>query len=113
MPQLELKVSHRLSVAEAIQCAGRWLDQLGDQHKDVVRDVKDTWTKSKADISCRIRGFKVTGALTVDAETVRVNAKLPLLAAVFKSQILEVEEALVKSLREALDKQKGARKTGS
>ena len=109
MPQLKLKVSHRLSVDEATQCARRWLDQLGDQHKDVVKHVKRTWTNNKADISCRIRGFKVTGSLTVDASTVRVNAKLPLLAALFKSQILEVEEALVKSLREALDKQKGAR----
>ena len=104
MPHLEMKVSHRLPLEEATQRSRQWLDQLGDLHKDAVRDVKVTWERRTADIGCRVRGFKVAGALTVDAEIVHVNVKLPLLAALFKSQILEVEEALVKSLRGVLDK---------
>jgi len=82
-----MDVSHQLGLEEALQ---RLRDKMESVHKEFggqVSDLREEWCENELAFGFSAVGMKIAGTVAVESALVRVNAKLPLAAAMFKGLI--------------------------
>lgn len=97
MPGISMVVPHALDQETA---TGRLKDGFGAMRKTYeqhVTDLQETWDGHTLTYSFKTFGFTIAGTLAVEPSEVKLNAKLPLAAMMFKGRIEE-------QIREQMDK---------
>ena len=99
MPRLTMETSHALGQEEAVRRLKKKLSALTDIYQSRVNDLQKEWNGNRFSFGFKAAGMKVAGALTVEDAEVKLDAKLPLAAMIFKGKIEErVREELGKLL---------------
>ncbi len=87
MALLTMDVPHQLGLEEAVQ---RLRDKLEAVHKEFsgqVSNLREEWCENELAFGFSAVGMTIAGKVAVEPALVRVNAELPLAAAMFKGFI--------------------------
>jgi len=99
MPRATVVVPHQLGQETALQRIQGKAEAVKAAFGGDVKDLHDEWHDNKMDFSFKASGFKISGAMLVQASDVRVDIELPLLAMAFKGMVeRKVQEELGKIL---------------
>ena len=97
MPQLNLEIPHALGQVLAIERLKERFSLAKATYKSQIVDLTEEWTGNTLTFAFRVIGMSVSGSLVVEDAAVKIHAKLPVAALVFKGLI-------EKQLREELHK---------
>ena len=101
MPSLNLNVPHLLSQDQAVERLKEKFRTIKEVYKDQISSLEEQWDGSAASFSLATQGVTITGTVTIDPSDVKVHAKLPLAAMLFKSKIeSKIRERLAEILAE-------------
>ncbi len=99
MPSLSVTVPH-LSTQEAVVSRLKGLLEHAKQRNlDKVQNLVEQWSDNTLNFGFKTFGFDVSGTVAVEPQQVKVDAKLPFAAMMFKGKI---EQALRDELTKAL-----------
>ena len=87
MGQLTMEVPHDLGKEEAGARLTSFLEQKRDEYEEHMGGLEADWTGEELTFSFAAVGMKVNGNMVVEDDCVRINAKLPLVAMMFKGKI--------------------------
>jgi putative polyhydroxyalkanoate system protein len=93
------EVRHQLGRQEAIQRLQAFVEQLRERYQEHVSHLEGDWEDNQLQFGLTTFGMSITGAVTVEDDTARVEGKLPLAAMMFKGKI---ESAITEELERAL-----------
>jgi hypothetical protein len=87
MPGLSIIVPHTLGQPAALARLQGVISQLKEKYQGQVEQVRENWSGEQLDFGFSVYGMGVEGRLSVAADQVRVDSKLPLAAMVFRGKI--------------------------
>ncbi|MGC4005167.1 MAG: polyhydroxyalkanoic acid system family protein [Pirellulales bacterium] len=99
MPSLQLSVPHKLGINAARAALQGFFTQNSGEMAKHATDVVQNWTGNLLSFAFKAMGMAVSGTLEVHETDVKIDAKLPLAASLFKGKIeSELRQNLVKIL---------------
>ncbi len=78
---------HKLSQDEAVERTHGLLDRVKNDFGDQVSDLTERWEGNVCQFSFSVRGFSISGTLTVKPSEVELSGDLPWLAFLFREKI--------------------------
>lgn len=95
MSKLEMNIPHQLDQTEAQNRIQSLLQKVQLQFGNQVQDLKQDWNGNTGEFSFTVMSMPISGTLTVNANNVALDSKLPMAAAMFQGKIKSVimEEA--------------------
>jgi hypothetical protein len=99
MPSFSTEVNHQLGREKAKKRLEFFLQKAAEVYKDQVRELSGEWQEDTLHFKMTTYGFKITGALAVEEENVKMNGQLPFAAVAFRGKI---ERSFAKELQRAL-----------
>ena len=87
MPTLTVGVSHTLSQDEATERLKEEFKGAKDRYGKQVSNLEGEWDGHAMNFRFATFGMKIAGTVTSESSQVRVDAKLPLAAMIFRSTI--------------------------
>jgi type IV secretory pathway TrbF-like protein len=99
MPAFNTEVTHQLGQHEATERLKNLLNQVREQYKDFVTEVRGDWADNVLNFSLKTYGFLIDGTLTVDDQSARLDGNLPFAALPFRGKI---EQSIADELRREL-----------
>ncbi len=99
MPSMSVTVPHFSTQEDVTARLKGLLERAKERNQDKVQDLVEQWNDHTLTFSFKAYGFDVGGTVVVEPQTVRVEAKLPFAAMMFKGKI---EQALRDELTRAL-----------
>ena len=87
MPTLTVGVAHSLSQDEATERLKQEFDSAKDRYGKQVSDLHGEWDGHGMNFRFTTFGMKIAGTVTSEPSRVRVDAKLPLGAMIFRGAI--------------------------
>lgn len=87
MAKLNMTFPHQLSQDEALKRTHGLLEQVKGQFADEVSNLTEMWEGNICQFSFLVRGFSISGTLTVKPSEVELSGDLPWLASLFKEKI--------------------------
>jgi hypothetical protein len=99
MPKLSLSVPHNLGAEEAARRLKERFEAVKAEHGKQIKDLQEHWDGPTLRCRFHVLGMSVEGEVTAEASAVRVDARLPMGAILFKGLIeTRVRHELVKLL---------------
>jgi hypothetical protein len=95
---MDIRVEHHTTRNAARNKLESLLDQLAEEHKNLVSDLVHEWRDDVLNFAFKAHGFKVGGTLEVNDSDLRLKGKLPLLAIPFEPKIRHMIEAEAKKV---------------
>ena len=77
MPDFAMTVRHRLSREEATTRIKKLLREVRDQYDSDIGDVKEDWDPYAVRFRCTVRGYAISGVITVGWFQVKLEGELP------------------------------------
>ena len=90
MPNIEMNIPHKLSQEEALLRIQSLLQKVKAKFANAIRDLKEEWNGNIGSFSFTVKGYEVSGILTVKPSSVELDGKIPFAAAFFKGKIKSV-----------------------
>ena len=90
MSDLKLSIPHKLSAEEALARIKNLLNDLKNDHQDMVEEVNEDWNGNAGKFSFSVKGFSLSGSIAVSDSTVDIDAALPFAVSLFKGKISQV-----------------------
>lgn len=90
MSDLKLSIPHKLSAEEALARIKNLLNDLKNDHQDMVEQVNEDWNGNAGRFSFSVKGFSLSGSIAVSDSAVDIDAKLPFAVSLFKGKISQV-----------------------
>lgn len=88
MPRIYLKHKTSLSSAEIKKRADNLIEEALGKYKDWASDVRKEWKGNTLVFLLKVKGFSVSGEVTIEDNLITVETKIPfLVAALFKGTI--------------------------
>jgi hypothetical protein len=87
MPKLEMTVPHQLSQQEALQRIRNLIPQLRQEYGKDITDLREQWQDNIGTFSFKVKGFSVSGKLTVEPSQINLSGTVPLAATFHKGKI--------------------------
>jgi hypothetical protein len=97
MPKLNMTIPHGLTRFDALSRIRNRIDEMKKNLGNHVEDLREEWDGDTCRFGFTVRGFSVSGTLTVKDASVDLSAEVPFAALMFKSRIETV-------IREQMDK---------
>ncbi len=82
-----MNIKHGLTKDDALTRIKKLLSETSDQHADSISDLKEKWNGNVGTFSFNVKGFGVSGTLTVKDSEIVLDGKIPLAASLFKGKI--------------------------
>jgi hypothetical protein len=103
MPNISLSVPNPLGQQEASSRLKTLLAKLKERHGEKVSDLEESWPdENHLKFGFSTFGFKISGDVNVEPDTVKLNLAIPFAAAMFKGKIEQtVREEMTKVLTRA------------
>jgi len=90
MSSLHLTISHHLSQGEALKRVKKLLTQTKKEHSDKIGNLKESWKGNVGTFSFSAQGFTISGTISVSADNLELEGKLPFALGFFKKKIEKV-----------------------
>lgn len=87
MPKTDLTIPHSLGKSEALTRLHGMLASVKENYGSQVSDLEENWTDDGGTFGFKAMGFKISGALQVSDNDVRIDAEFPWAAKPFQSTI--------------------------
>ncbi len=87
MPQLTFDTVHALGIDEAVRRLKEKVQAAKDAYGADASDLREEWNEAILSFGFKASGMKVSGTVTVESETVKIAAKVPFAAMMFKGMI--------------------------
>lgn len=87
MPTINVSVPHKLPPGEAVKRIRELLSRATAEYSGQISNLQENWNATVGSYSASVRGFSVSGTLTVEASVVLVELTIPFAAMLFKGQI--------------------------
>ena len=95
MPKVSIEVPHSLGAEEAANRVKKQVAVLEKTQGDKVKDLEQQWDGNTLSASCKVMSMSVSGSLAVEDSAVKIDAKIPMAAMMFKGAIVKkIEEEL-------------------
>lgn len=98
MPGFQVNVPHGLGKEQATERLKVFLQKVAERYKDQVSKMEGNWVDNVLNFAMTTYGFTISGKLTVEDSSARIEGQLPFAALAFKGKI-------EKSISEELQKQ--------
>ena len=89
MPGFSMVVPHTLEQEDATGRLKSGLDNIRQAYQQHFSDLEESWEGNVLTYSFKTFGFKIQGTVAVEPAEVKLDAKLPLAAVMFKGRIEE------------------------
>lgn len=99
MPTLSVTVPHNRNPEEVAERLRGLLEHALERNQDKIQNLVQEWNGNNLTFSFKTFGFDVGGNMQVEPQAVKVDAKLPFAAMMFKGKI---EQTLRDELTKAL-----------
>jgi len=87
MPKLSMSVPHSLGQEEAVERLKEHFSSIKEAYGEHVSRLEEQWDDHVLTFLFTTRGVTVNGTVTIDPSDVKVVARLPLAAMIFKGRI--------------------------
>jgi hypothetical protein len=87
MAKLNMKFLHQLSQEDALKRSRGLLDEVKNQFANQISNLSEKWEKNTCQFSFSVKGFSVSGTLTVKPSEVELFGDLPWAATFFRGKI--------------------------
>jgi hypothetical protein len=87
MAKLNMKFPHQLSQEDALKRSRGLLDEVKNQFADQISNLSEKWEENTCQFSFSVKGFSVSGTLTVKPSEVELSGDLPWAATFFRGKI--------------------------
>lgn len=87
MAKFKMEFPHQLSQDEVLKRARGLLDEVKNQFADQVSNLSEKWEENTCRFSFLVKGFSVSGTLTVKPSEVELSGDLPWAATFFRGRI--------------------------
>ena len=87
MPNLNMDFAHALAQQEAVQRLKDRFKSIQETYAEHIKDMEEKWDDNALAFGFTTFGLKVQGTVAVEPSEVKLAAKLPLAATMFKGQI--------------------------
>ena len=88
MSSLQMSIPHHLSQEEALKRIQTLLTEMKKEHGDMVENLQENWNGNQGDFSFSVKGFDLSGKLTVMPSTIELDGKIPMSVSLFKGTII-------------------------
>ena len=99
MPDFQVNVPHGLGQARALEKLKAFMQKVAEHYRDQVSQVEGNWVENVLTFGMTTFGFTITGKLTVEESSAKIEGQLPFAAAIFKGKI---EKAIADELNKEL-----------
>ena len=99
MPAFKVEVPHQLGREQSRQRLEGFVARARQVYKDQISELNGDWDGDKLNFYMVTYGFKITGALEVFEDLVRLSGQLPIAAVAFRGKI---EKSFATELQRAL-----------
>lgn len=99
MPAFNTEVPNPLGKEAAVTRLKDFMATVAAKFKDQISEMESEWSDNVLTFAFSSFGFKISGVLTVEDDTVGINGNLPFAAAMFRGKI---ENDISKELEKAL-----------
>ncbi len=90
MSSLQMSIPHHLSQEEALKRIQTLLTEMKKEHGDKIENLQENWTGNQGDFSFSVKGFALSGKLTVMPSTIELDGKIPMSVSLFKGTIISM-----------------------
>ncbi|MES2331775.1 MAG: polyhydroxyalkanoic acid system family protein [Bacteroidota bacterium] len=90
MAHFDMSIPHQLSKEDALIRIKNLLSETKKQHGDKISNLQEEWRDNIGAFSFTVMGFDVSGILTVNEDTIGLDADLPFAASLFKGKIRDI-----------------------
>lgn len=90
MAALKMNIPHQLSQQEALNRIKQMLGKLQQEQKDKISNIKEEWQGNTGNFAFSAQGFELSGIITVNPESIDIDASLPFAVSLFKGKIKEL-----------------------
>lgn len=90
MAHFDMSIPHQLSKDEALKRIQNLLSETKKQHGDKIKNLHEEWKGNVGAFGFTTMGFDVSGILTVNENTIELEADLPFAASLFKGKIKDI-----------------------
>lgn len=98
MSRLSMSIPHQLDKSVAISRLQQLLANLKEQQKDLITNVKEEWNGNRGMFAFSAKGFDLSGEITVQDNSVDIEADLPFAVSLFSGTIKSIIENKAKEL---------------
>lgn len=98
MPALKFSVPHQLGRQEARRRLDSLFPKLQTQYSQFINQVDYEWHGDTCNFDLKVKGFTISGDLTVEEALVNMSLNLPFAAMLFKDKIQQTIESQSKVL---------------
>lgn len=99
MPAFQVNVPHGLGKDQAVDKLKVFLQKVAERYKDQVSKMEGNWVDNILNFAMTTYGFTISGKLTVDDSSARIEGQLPFAALAFKGKI---EKSIAEELKKQL-----------
>ena len=87
MPGFQVNVPHGLGKEQATERLKVFLQKIAERYKDQVSKMEGNWVENVLNFAMTTYGFTISGKLTVEDSSARLEGQLPFAALPFKGKI--------------------------
>ncbi len=87
MPAMKMSFPHQLGQEQAAERLKGFLEKLRHRHADKLTIQEDNWVGNVLNFAFSTFGFKISGAMTVGDDDIKLDGQLPIAAMMFKGKI--------------------------
>ena len=87
MPGFNVDVPHSLGKDAAKEKLHSFMDKVREKYQDQVSNLEENWEGDVLSFSFKTYGFTISGDLTVEEDSAKIEGKIPIAAAMFKGKI--------------------------
>ena len=100
MPKVKGTYTHSLSVVEVVRRSANAVEELLDSFEATDIEITDNGTDEMA-FSCEIRGFSISGEVSISDDDIEVVVDLPFFASSYKGRVRDaMDKRIPKYLEE-------------
>ena len=101
MPAFQAEVPHTLGQDAAVARLKNFLDRVAERYKDQVSKMEGEWNENVLTFELTTFGFTISGTLTVEESSAKIDGKLPFAAVAFRGKI---QTSIADELKRELDR---------
>jgi hypothetical protein len=100
MSKIQLSITHNLPVNDAQTKVKTLLSSIRTQYSNSISDLEESWSGNTGKFKFKAMGFKVSGVIVFDNNSVNFTGDIPFAALPFKGKI---EDAILSEANKILN----------
>lgn len=90
MANIILSIPHKLTKDEALKRIKILLNKTKKEHSKEITNLKEDWSNYSGNFNFTLKGFEISGIITVDQSKVEINGTIPFALSFFKEKIKKI-----------------------